>query len=165
MNTRNYLLTAICSLRRSARCILLAATIALLPVSIRAQAARDDSVMTPIRTLFQAMQAGDTVVARAQFAPFAHIIPIRVSPVPAALTVDQFVAFVGTLARDAWREQVREYTVTSSPPIAAAWFDYEVRRADGTAQCGRQSVQLAQTSGRWTIVSMAFTARPSCDAR
>lgn len=117
--------------------------------------AADRGPLATIQQLFTAMGAGDSAAARRTFVPFARVLPMRAAS-PAPMTVDQFAAFVATIAPGSWNERLWDPRSEVFESLAQLWFEYDVVRSDTVRQCGRQSVQLARTSDGWRITSMAL---------
>jgi len=132
---------------------------------LAAQPPADGAVLATIEQLFAAMRTRDTAGVRAAFEPGARLVGIRPradgSTYTQALSVDQFVAFVGRDNRGAWIERTFQPKVFIDGTMATVWAEYDFHLGDRLTNCGTDSVQLLNIGGAWKIVSIADTYRTS----
>ena len=124
--------------------------------------AAHDSVMLPIKQLFDGMRAHDSAQVRASFAPGAVLMaPLPRTGLPPSVKfdgVDGFVAAVGRPGQP-WDEQIYDPIVQIDGGLATAWVFYTFHLGDTFSHCGVDAIQLVRTAEGWKISALADTRR------
>ena len=121
-----------------------------------------DSVMMPIKRLFDAMRAHDSTMARSAFAQGAMMMKgFPRTGLPTAVgfdPVDGFVAAVGRPGQP-WDEQIFDPIVQIDGNLASAWVFYTFHAGTTFTHCGVDALQLIRTAEGWKISVIADTRR------
>jgi hypothetical protein len=151
----------------SVRAAVLVLLVALFGSSVKAQGSStpEKEALAAVQKLFDAMHAKDTAAVRATFEPGARVIGIRTDSAGThtsrALSVNEFVAFVGRDTRAPWTERAWNPEVRVSGPLATVWTEYDFHFGNTFSHCGIDAVQLLRSGDGWKIVSLAYTNTPA----
>lgn len=130
-------------------------------------AAVHDSVMMPIKRLFDGMRAHDSTMIRSAFIEGA----VMMSPVPRAdrpqrvqwSSVDAFVAQAGQPG-EPWDEQLYDPVITVDGGLAQVWVFYTFSAGTRFSHCGYDGITVVRTTAGWKIAAIADTRRTTeCD--
>jgi hypothetical protein len=124
--------------------------------------AAHDSVMMPIKRLFDGMRAHDSVMIRSAFVEGA----VMMSPVPRADrpqrvqwgSIDAFVTQAGAPG-EPWDEQLYDPVITLDGGLASVWVFYTFATGSTFRHCGYDSINVVRTTDGWRISSIADTRR------
>ena len=148
----------------------LVASVVTFPVAVPAQDhtahqahashALHDSIMVPIKALFDGMRTRDTALMRSAFAPGALLAqPPRPGQPLAFETVDGFIATVsGAPAGPAWDEKLYDPEIRVDGSLASVWTFYTFTAGD-YSHCGVDAMHLLRTPSGWKITTLADTRR------
>ena len=119
-----------------------------------------DSVMAPIKALFDGMRTRDTTLMRSAFAPGALLAqPPRPGQPLKFETVDGFIATVsGAPAGPAWDEKLYDPEIRVDGSLAAVWTFYTFTAGD-YSHCGVDAFHVLRTASGWKITTLADTRR------
>lgn len=125
-------------------------------------AAAHDSVMVPIKRLFDGMRAHDSTMVRSAFAQGAIMmkaLPRTGLPTGVGFDpVDGFVAAVGRPGQPG-DEQIFDPVVQIDGSLATAWMFYTFHAGATFTHCGVDALQLIRTAEGWKISVIADTRR------
>jgi hypothetical protein len=126
-----------------------------------------DSVMMPIKRLFDGMRAHDSTMVRSAFVPGALMMgSLPRTGLPSSVTyssVDGFVAAAGRPGQP-WDEQIYDPRVEIDGNLASAWVFYTFHLGENFSHCGVDALQLVRTADGWRIALIADTRRTTeCD--
>jgi Putative lumazine-binding len=127
-----------------------------------AQATARDSVLAPIRRVFDAMRARDTVGLREVFDSTARLIGTRESANGSIRprTPTQFLTDIATTPADqASDERMFDPEVRIDGPVAQVWTYYTFREGTKFSHCGIDAVTLVRVGTTWKIVSFVWSVR------
>ena len=132
------------------------------PLSAQAPAAPvRDSIMAPIRRMFDGMRAHDSAAVRSAFVPGAQFSR---PPAPGRphryTTVDQFVAAVGRPGAP-WDEQIFDPEIREDGGMATVWTFFTFSLGDRFSHCGVNAFQVVRTDEGWKISGLADSNRPT----
>lgn len=138
--------------------------------TVAAQQSEEAAVLGTVETMFRAMRIRDTALLRSVFEPGARLVGIRsraTGPdVFQAISVDQWVAYIGGDPRPDWTERAFNPVVKVEGTLAQIWAEYDFHFGTTFSHCGIDAVQLLKLNGRWLIVSIADTyQKTGCPAR
>ena len=124
--------------------------------------AAHDSVMMPIKRLFDGMRAHDSTMIRSAFVQGAMMmggLP-RANGAQAVRfnSVDGFVTAAGAPG-DAWDEQIYDPIVQIDGGLASVWVFYTFHAGTNFTHCGVDAIQLVRTTDGWKISVIADTRR------
>ena len=122
-----------------------------------------EDVLAVLRDMARAMEARDTAALRNLFEPGARLVGLRPRDGGVAvqsLSIDQFVTFVGSDARERWVERFWNPEVRVEGTLATVWAPYDFHFASRFSHCGVDAFQLLRTADGWRIVSLADTYQP-----
>ena len=124
--------------------------------------ATHDSVMMPIKRLFDGMRAHDSTMIRSAFVTGAMMMGGLPRPnAPQAVrfnSVDGFVTAAGAPG-DAWDEQIYDPVVHIDGGLASVWVFYTFHAGTNFTHCGVDAIQLVRTTDGWKISVIADTRR------
>lgn len=124
--------------------------------------AAHDSVMQPIKRLFDGMRAHDSTMIRSSFVTGAMMmggLP-RATGAQAVRfnSVDGFVTAAGA-AGSPWDEQIYDPIVQIDGGLASVWVFYTFHDGPEFKHCGVDTLQVVRTSEGWKISVIADTRR------
>lgn len=144
-------------------CCVLPLFLLIPPAAVQAQSdAGVESVLAPIRQLFDGMRAGDSTAVRAVFAEGARMQTVAEDAGEPALrngSVDDFVEAVGRPHDAVWDERIWEPLVRIDGALAVAWMPYAFYLGDTLSHCGVNAFHLIRRADGWKIVSLVDTRR------
>lgn len=124
--------------------------------------AAHDSVMMPVKRLFDGMRSHDSTMIRSAFVPGALMMgPPPRTGLPTSVKfdgVDGFIAAAGR-AGPAWDEQIFDPVVQIDGNLASAWVFYTFHLGTEFSHCGVDAFQLLRTAEGWKISVIADTRR------
>jgi hypothetical protein len=124
--------------------------------------AAHDSVMMPIKRLFDGMRAHDSSMIRSVFVQGAMMmggVPRPNAPQAVRFTsIDGFVTAAGAPG-DAWDEQIYDPIVQIDGGLASVWVFYTFHAGTRFTHCGVDAIQLVRTTEGWKISVLADTRR------
>ena len=129
--------------------------------AVSAQTGEARAALATVETMFTAMRTRDTALLRSVFEPGARLVGIRTrgdgTTAFQAISVDQWVQFVGRDTRPQWIERAFDPKIEVNGTLAQIWAEYDFHFGTTFSHCGIDSVQLLRSNGRWLIVSIADT--------
>jgi hypothetical protein len=134
--------------------------------SLQAQtAAEKESVMKPIRTLFEGMKKGDSSIVRSVFTKEVTMATVFTDKtgVPAIThesSLDGFLKAVGTPHAEVLNEMIWGEKISIDGNFAQAWTDYAFYLGKKFHHCGVDAFHLMKgKDGSWKIFHLADTRR------
>jgi hypothetical protein len=124
--------------------------------------AAHDSVMMPIKRLFDGMRAHDSTMIRSAFVPGAMMMgSLPRSGAPSNVTFSSIDGFVTAAGRPGqpWDEQIFDPVVQIDGALASAWVFYTFHAGTTFSHCGVDALQLLKTAEGWKISVIADTRR------
>lgn len=121
-----------------------------------------DSVMVPIKRLFDGMRAHDSTMIRSAFAPGAMMMKaLPRTGLPTSVGFDPSDGFVAAAGRPGqpWDEQIYDPVVQIDGALASAWVFYTFHLGANFSHCGVDALQLVRTAEGWKISVIADTRR------
>ena len=119
-----------------------------------------DSVIAPIKALFNGMRTRDTALMRSAFAPGAMLSePSRPGEPLKFGAVDAMLGSVASApAGPAWDEQIYDAEVRVDANLAMVWTFYTFTAGD-YSHCGVDAVLLVRTPRGWKISTLSDSRR------
>lgn len=118
-----------------------------------------DSILMPIRRMFDGMRAHDSAAVRSAFVPGAQFSR---PPAPGRphryTTLDQFVAAVGRPG-EPWDEQIFDPEVREDGGMATVWTFFTFSLGSRFSHCGVNAFQVVRTAEGWKISGLADSNR------
>lgn len=121
-----------------------------------------DSVMMPIKRLFDGMRAHDSTMIRSAFAPGALMMgSFPRTGLPSSVSFSSVDAFVNAAGRPGapWDEQIYDPRVEIDGNLATAWVFYTFHAGTTFTHCGVDAIQLIRTDAGWKISLISDTRR------
>lgn len=121
-----------------------------------------DSVMAPIKVLFDGMRAHDSTMIRSAFAPGALMMgSFPRTGLPTAVSFDGIDGFVTAAGRPGapWDEQIYDPRIEIDGNLASVWVFYTFHAGTTFTHCGVDALHLIRTSAGWKISVIADTRR------
>jgi hypothetical protein len=136
------------------------AVLAVSPLAAQGPAAPvRDSIMVPIRQLFDGMRAHDSAAVRAAFVPGAQFSrPPMPGQAHRYTTLDQFVQAVGRPGVP-WDEQIFDPEIREDGGMATVWTFFTFSLGDRLSHCGVNAFQVIRTDAGWRIAGLADSNR------
>jgi len=130
-----------------------------LPMSMRAQT-DSAAVVSVAQRLLDAINAGDTAVARAVLAPGAQFFSTRAGGAPRR---QADTVFIRTLAARTTKYLERMWTpvVRVKGAIANVWAPYDFHIDGKFSHCGIDTFTLLKGPNGWQIASVVYTVEPT----
>jgi hypothetical protein len=124
----------------------------------------EQAVNEVVRTLFKAMQLGDSAMARKTFSDqvttatifkdkSANVIVRRED------SVDDFMKAIGTPHKEVWYEEIWDVKVQIEDDFAQVWCDYAFYVDNTFSHCGVDAFHLSREKGNWKIFHLADTRK------
>ncbi|SDL11843.1 Putative lumazine-binding [Catalinimonas alkaloidigena] len=134
----------------------------LLSHALCAQANRtaQDEVLDVVDQLFEAMQKGDSTMARTVFTKNARAFSVVTQagqPVLQEGSIDAFIKAIGTPHKEVWNERVWDIEVRIDGALATVWERYAFYLDDRLHHCGTDAFQLFRGPDGWKIFHIADT--------
>lgn len=147
--------------------ILLAGPGAVAPASVAAQAVDEPSpavraaVLAPVQRLFDAINSGDSALAREVMTPDAHVAMLGAGGV--VLGAGGLADMVAG-ASEAWVERMWSPEVRVHGDVASVWAPYDFYRGGRFSHCGVDAFHLERRDEGWRIVSLVWVREqpPAC---
>ena len=143
--------------------ILTVSLLAVLPTSVAAQQAAQDSVLAVVNEFFRAMTARDTAAfARTQMLDgvmYAAVVRGD-STVIRRQTIEASVRQIGA-ASDTYLERMWNPIVHVHGPIAMVWTPYDFHRNGQFSHCGVDAFTLVRAPTGWKIATATYTVEPT----
>jgi hypothetical protein len=138
----------------------LLAAVSATPLAAQAPVAPvRDSIMAPIRRLFDGMRAHDSTAVRSAFVPGAQFSRPPAPGRPHAFTsVDQFVTAIGRPGAP-WDEQIFDPEIREDGGMATVWTFFTFMLGDRFSHCGVNAFQLVRIGEGWKISGLADSNR------
>lgn len=127
-------------------------------------ATENESVMVPIKALFDGMRAGDSAMVHSGFAQQVTFVSVlkgkdgkpRLRPE----ALEAFLKAVGTAHKEIWNEQIWDAVIKVDGDFAQVWADYAFYTDKTFSHCGVDAFHLIKNSaGAWKIFHLADTRR------
>ncbi len=144
---------------------LLALTVVLITVATpsRAQTTAEDSVRTVLAALFTGIMNADAGVIRQAFTDTAVLQFVGAvkdaNTSVLTLTIDGFLARIGSLGKGAADERIHIDGVRIDGPLALVWAPYSFYLKGSFNHCGLDTFQLIRTAAGWKIQYVMYTGR------
>jgi len=122
-----------------------------------------ESVMKPIKKLFEAMQKGDSAMLRKAFASQVTMATIRKDNAGKLIftresSLDGFAKAIGTPHTEAYNEMIWGEKVEIDGNFAQTWMSYAFYVGKKFSHCGVDAFHLAKgDDGTWKIFHLADT--------
>jgi Putative lumazine-binding len=143
----------------------LALTAVLITVATpsQAQTSAEDSVRTVLAALFTGVKNADAGAIRQAFTDSASLQFVGTgkdgNTSVLTLTIDAFLARVGSLGKDAADERIHIDGVRIDGPLALVWAPYSFYLKGSFNHCGLDTFQLIRTATGWKIQYVMYTGR------
>lgn len=122
-----------------------------------------ESVMKPIKQLFEAMQKGDSAMLRKAFTKQVTTATIETDKTGKPFlkhesSLDGFAKAIGTPHSDAYNEMIWDEKIEIDGNFAQAWMSYAFYLGKKFSHCGVDAFHLAKSEdGNWKIFHLADT--------
>jgi hypothetical protein len=133
-------------------------------ISLQSARAQDGDVKKVVETLFNAMQKGDSALARSTFA--SEVTTATIFRDKSGKTVVQredgigdFLKMIGTSHPDVWYEEIWNVKVQIDGDFAQLWCDYAFYLGKNFNHCGVDAFHLYKDTDGWKIFHLADTRR------
>ncbi len=136
----------------------------LISLPLLSQSPQDEAdVIEVIKTLFDGMRAGDSMMVQNLFADKATLSSIVKNKEGKIMKrtndASGFITAIGTPHDEVWDEQIWTYDVKIDGLMANAWTEYTFYRGDELSHCGVNSFELIQYDDGWKISGITDTRR------
>lgn len=140
--------------------ILAAAPVATVSAQQQLSAPLRDSIMAPIKSLFDGMRTRDTAMMRSAFAPGTVLTQLPRPGQPVKFeTIDGFLTSVASgPPGPSFDEQIYDPEVRVDGALAAVWTFYTFKAGD-YSHCGIDAFHLVRATNGWKITALADTRR------
>jgi hypothetical protein len=150
------------------RAALLAAVLVAAPAAAQDHAAHaghhpaqavQDSIMAPIKAMFDGMRAHDSTMVRSAFVAGAQFSrPPAPGQAHRYTTLDQFLGAVGRPGAP-WDERIYDAEIREDGGMATVWTFFTFHLGDRFSHCGVNAFQLVRTGDGWKISGLADSNR------
>lgn len=124
-----------------------------------------DEVLTVVNSLFQAMQARDSMRIKMTLHPEAMFTSINLMGETPEVRHIEGGAFASSVGQPgpAYVERMFNPTVEYAGDFANVWTDYDFHIGDSLSHCGHDAIQLVRNpNGAWRITGITYT-RKACE--
>jgi hypothetical protein len=150
------------------RAALLVALLAAAPVAAQDHAghaghhaapALHDSIMAPIKAMFDGMRAHDSAMVRSAFVAGGQFSrPPAPGQAHGYTTLDEFVAAVGRPGAP-WDERIFDAEIREDGGMASVWTFFTFQLGERFSHCGVNAFLLVRTGDGWKISGLADSNR------
>lgn len=123
---------------------------------------KENEILEPIISLFEAMNNADSAGIRAAFHPEVTMYTTFIRNDTAQLRkgeLDNFVKAIGDAKPGMLEEKIWNFKINIDEPMAQVWCDYALYVNDEFHHCGVDAFQLINTPEGWLIFEIADTRR------
>ncbi len=124
----------------------------------------DAAILSPIHTLFVAMEKGDSALLRTAFFTDVTLITVLEKEGKINLRKEsllEFLVAVGTPHAEIWHEPIWDAKVQQDGNFAQVWANYVFYAGSKFSHCGVDTFQLVKISNGWKIFYLADTRHKS----
>jgi hypothetical protein len=150
------------------RAVLLLVTLAAVPAAAQDHAAHashhpapalHDSIMAPIKAMFDGMRAHDSAMVRSAFVPGAQFSrPPEPGRAHGYTTLEQFLGAVGRPGAP-WDEQIYDVEIREDGGMASVWTFFTFHLGERFSHCGVNAFLVVRTGEGWKISGLADSNR------
>jgi hypothetical protein len=131
---------------------------------IQAQTAQEAAVAQTIKTLFRAMEKGDSAMAHKIFTKKVSGATVFKDKSDNVIlkqedSINDFIKAIGTPHQGIWYEEIWNLKIQVDGDFAQAWCDYAFYVDNNFSHCGVDALQLVNEKGEWRIFHLADTRR------
>lgn len=130
----------------------------------RAATSENQSVLSPVTALFDAMSKRDAVAIKKPLLPGGSLVLMRDGK-PVQMTFEDFATRVAKPGTTRIEERIHNPLVRIDHDLAVVWAPFEFLQDGKVDHCGTDLFNLVRTNGRWLIASIADTGRKKCPIR
>jgi len=124
-----------------------------------------ETPLTAVQKLFEAVLHKDAATASALFTPDAMLYALRPDGTAAGLPAAKWIERMAA-SKDQWQERIYNPKQLEQGAIAHVWTEYDFHLAGKFSHCGIDSVSLLKTATGWKIASISDTReKTGCPAR
>jgi len=120
-------------------------------------------ILQPIKTMFNGMRAGDSLVVRNCFIEHAGMHSTYVNKEGKKTlrkgSLNDFINAIGTPHDEVWDEQIFTYRIEHEGTLATVWTDYTFYLGEKLSHCGVNTFQMVDTENGWKILNITDTRR------
>lgn len=123
----------------------------------------DNSIMEPVKTLFRAMESGDSALLGSAFYKKVSLITVTLDETNQFRNIsfeDNLSGFKKSIAvkkKEPYREPIYGIKVHQDGPFAQVWAKYSFYIGNRFHHCGIDTFQLIKTDQGWKIFYLADT--------
>jgi hypothetical protein len=128
----------------------------------QAQSADHEAVMKPVKTLFEAMQKGDSALLHSAFSNTVTLASIGTDkagkPVIRFEPLQDFLASIGSPHAEVYNEMIWDEKISIDGNFAQVWTPYAFYLGKKYSHCGVDAFHLIKSAdGNWKIFHLADT--------
>jgi hypothetical protein len=142
------------------RLVLVASLCALVPLASGRAQTDSAAALSIAQRLLEAINTGDTTMARAVLAPGAQFVSGRAGTAPRRQTDSVFIRSL-TTTRSKYLERMWSPTVRVKGAIADVWAPYDFHIDGKFSHCGIDTFTLLKGPTGWLIASVVYTVESS----
>jgi hypothetical protein len=121
--------------------------------------ALQDSIMAPVKAMFDGMRAHDSAMVRSAFVPGAQFSrPPAPGEAHGYTTLEQFLGAVGRPGAP-WDERIYDAEIREDGGMATVWTFFTFHLGERFSHCGVNAFQLVRTGEGWRISGLADSNR------
>jgi len=124
----------------------------------------EDSVLAPIRAMFDGMAKRDAAAIKASAIPGATMVLMRDGK-PAQMTIEAFADRVGKPGKTQIEERIHDPLVRIDNDLAVVWAPFDFLADGKVDHCGTDLFNMVRVDGKWLIASVADTGTKNCPAK
>ena len=131
-------------------------------VALCQTSAESEAIMTPIKALFNGMNAGDSALIHSAFVNEVTFVSVFMAkngkPALRPELLNEFLKAVGTAHPERWNEPIWDVKVEVDGNFAQVWAKYAFYLGKKFSHCGVDAFHLFKgEDGRWKIFHLADT--------
>lgn len=118
-----------------------------------------DSIMAPVKAMFDGMRAHDSALVRSAFVAGAQFSrPPAPGQAHRYTTLDQFLGAVGRPGAP-WDERIYDAEIREDGGMATVWTFFTFHLGERFSHCGVNAFQVVRTADGWKISGLADSNR------
>lgn len=141
--------------------VILAASLA---TRTSAQSAEEESVLAPIRAMFDGMSKRDAAAIKAPTLPGGSMVLMRDGK-PTQMTFEAFAERVGKPGKAQIEERIHDPLIRIDNDLAVVWAPFDFLVDGKVDHCGTDLFNMVRVDGKWLVASVADTGTKTCPAK
>lgn len=138
--------------------------LAVLAVASKAATPEEQAVLAPVKAMFNGMAKRDAAAIKEPLLSGGTMVLMRDGK-PVQMTFEAFAERVGKPGTTHIEERIHDPLIRVDRDLAMVWAPFEFLVNGQVDHCGTDLFILVRTDDKWSIASVADTARKDCSSK